>query len=236
MRYKLPRQNLNPNLNEIIFREIKNQKVVTQRASKIKLKEIAEISRLIQKSGLPNYLVRKKLPGGLGHGIFLHPKAKPLKRGQVIAPYSGEVTIMPQSGSSDSDYIFSLISNIRMTKKEQLLLDKGQKYHPRRLYSLDLDAEKMGNFTRFINHSEKPNIAAHLLRVPTNSYGLSPSSLEIVYIAEKTIRPGEQLLVCYEDEAKSYWGVMKIKPTPITPQTFQLDVSLKLLKLNKTCE
>ena len=198
------------------------------RTSKKTLKAIAEISQEIEKSGLPNYLVRKKLPGDLGHGIFLRPDAKPILKGQVIAPYSGKVFLTPQNDAEDSDYAFSLISNIFITKQEQLLLDPRRRYHPRRLYSIDLDAEKMGNFTRFINHSAKPNVVAYLVQIPPNLYGLSPSSAELVYFALKPIRPGEQLLVCYEDKEKSYWGILKIKPAPITPQTYQLDSSLRI--------
>lgn len=231
MKYKLPRQKIAQDLNEIISREMKKQKVIATRATKNNLKAIAEVSKEIEDLGLPKHLVRKKLPGGLGHGIFLHPEAKPILRGQVIAPYAGLVSLLPQNDGGDSDYAFSLISNITITKNEQLRLDPRTRFHPRRLYSLDLDADKMGNFTRYINHSGKPNISASLLRVPAkNDYGLEPSQLEIVYVALKTIRPGEQLLVCYEDGEKSYWGVLKIKPAPITPQTFQLDSSLNLIK------
>jgi hypothetical protein len=42
--------------------------------------------------------------------------------------------------------------------------------------------------------------------------------------------PGEQLLISYEDGEKSYWGVAKIKPFPMTPKTFILDSGLKLVK------
>jgi hypothetical protein len=85
---------------------------------------------------------------------------------------------------------------------------------------LDLDAHKVGNFTRFINHSAKPNVEAHFLRIPKNSLGIAPSLFEIVYIASKTIRPGEQLLVCYEGDDNSYWGALRIKPFAMTPRTF----------------
>ena len=140
----------------------------------------------------------------------------------MIAPYSGTVNLAPQEYGDGSDYIFSLLSDLHLTKAEQKLFDPKNKFHPRRLYSLDLDADKRGNFTRYINHSSKPNVEARLWAV-----GSSPC--EIVYVAKKTIRPGEQLLVCYDGEDKSYWGPLKIKPVPITPQTFRLlpDLSLK---------
>ena len=124
---------------------------------------------------------------------------------------------------------FTPIEDICLKKEEQALFDKKRKYHPRRLYSLKVDARKKGNFTRFINHSEKPNVVAHLFAIPANVYGLKPASIEVVYIAKKNIYPGEQLLVCYEDGEKSYWGVSKIKPFYMTPKTFQLSSSLKIV-------
>jgi len=189
------------------------------RLTKGNLKEIIAVSRSIKKSGLPKNLVCKKLPGGLGYGIFLHPTAKPILKGQVIAPYAGEVSLSPQNLSelsSDSEYVFCLIQDIRLTKKEQFLIGDGLCYRPSRVYSFDLDGEKKGNFTRFINHSKRANVDAILSRLPSRT--LQP--LEIIYIANKTIRPGQQLLVNYEGEEKAYWG--KVKPAPITPSTFRL--------------
>jgi len=69
------------------------------------------------------------------------------------------------------------------------------------------------------------------LRIPKNRFGLEPMALEVIYFAKKKIWPGEQLLVSYEDgEEQTYWGVMGIKPYPLTPKTFQLSESLRLIK------
>lgn len=229
MRFKLARQFFSPELKLLASKEIKQQQIEISRASKKHLKEIAAVSRKIEKEGIPKYLVCKKLKGKLGFGIFLHPDAKPILKGQVIAPYAGVVFICPQNGSDDTDYAFSLIPNIVLSKQEQLRLGGNLPYHPRRLYSLDLDAAKKGNFTRFINHSEKPNVEADLFRIPANPYGLAPSPLEMIYVAKKKILPGEQLLICYEGDEKNYWGVMNIKPFPITPKTFQLNSALQII-------
>lgn len=223
MRFKLARQQISEELCALASKKIRQNKIYIPTATKNHLIDIAAIGKKIQKKGLPKHLVRKKLRGKLGYGIFLRPNAKPILKGEAIAPYSGEVSLVAQNAEDDSDYIFSLITDLLLTKEEQHLLDPGIRYHPRRLYSIDLDAEKRGNFTRFINHSEKPNVEAHLLRIPANSLGLKPAAFEIIYIAKKTIRPGEQLLVCYEGEEKSYWGAKKIKPFPMTPKTFQID-------------
>jgi hypothetical protein len=229
MEYKLPRPIINPEIRRIVSKEVRKQKVDVLLANKDNLKEIAEISRAITEHGLSKNLICKKLPGGLGHGIFLHPKAKPILKGQIIAPYAGEISFVPQNLPDDSLYAFEPLSNILFTKEEQSRFDGNRRYHPRRFYSMHVDALKKGNFTRFINHSEKPNIIADLYRIPTNSYGLAPSPIEVIYLAKKTIQPGEQLLVCYDGDDKSYWGAMDVKPIPITPKTFQLDASLKVI-------
>jgi hypothetical protein len=87
---------------------------------------------------------------------------------------------------------------------------------------LKVDGFKKGNFTRFINHSEKPNVVAYTLAVPANPYGLVPVPIEVIYFAKKTIYPGEQLLVSYEEGEKCYWGAQAAKPFPMTPKTFRL--------------
>ncbi len=226
MQYKLPRQKISSNLAALGLKKIKELDLYIPRANKNHLSQIAAISRIIQAEGIPKSLVIRKLKGKLGSGVFLHPDAKPIERGEAIAPYSGDVYICPQNHGESSDYAFSLIADLRLTRREQKSFDPKSRYHPRRLYSIDLDADKAGNFTRFINHSEKPNIEARLLRIPKNGEGMAPAPFEIVYFAKKKIWPGEQLLICYEGEDKSYWGALNIKPFPMNPKTFQLNSTL----------
>ena len=228
MEFKLPRLKISQILNHFASKKIKKQKIYVPRITKKNLNEIAAITRVIERGGLPKYLVLKKLKGKLGHGIFLHPEAKPILKGEAIAPYSGEVLIGPQNFGESSDYMFSLITDLVLTKEEQRLLDPKAKYRPRRVYSIDLDADKQGNFTRYINHSEKPNVEALLLKIPANSVGLQPAPFEMIYVAKATILPGEQLLVCYEGEDKSYWSALGIKPFPMTAKTFRIDSTLKI--------
>ncbi len=229
MKFKLPRQLISHDINKVISRELRKQKVYLARASNKILKEIVEVCKAISTTGLPKYLVCKKLSDKLGHGIFLRPDAAPILRGQVIAPYAGVVSIDAQNLPAKDAYVFAPLEYMHLSKEEQFFYDKESDYHPRRLYSVNLDAEKQGNFTRFINHSDQPNVIARILAIPSNSLGLAPAFMEVIYFANKRIHPGEQLLVCYEDEEGSYWDVFKIKPFPMTPKTFQLDKSLKLL-------
>jgi hypothetical protein len=229
MQFKTAYQIADQDTFPIITREIRKHKIVVLRATQKQLEQLASVAKEIQSRGLPSNLVCRKLPGKMGHGIFLHPDAKPIPKGAVIAPYAGIVSISPQQGTDTSDYIFELLGKFPLSKEEQSLFSKELPYHPRRHYSLNLDALKKGNFTRFINHSEKPNIVAHLMRTPPNQLGIPPSPLQIIYFAEKKILPGEQLLVCYEDGEKSYWGALAIKPVPVDPQTFRLDRNLNVI-------
>jgi hypothetical protein len=217
MKFKLPRQILNPLFNPII----RAQEFEAVRPSKKFLQGMAKACEEIEKEGIPKRFVLKKVKG-MGYGIFLDPKAKPIERGEVIAPYAGLVTFFPMNAADDSDYAFCLISDIKLSREEQKLCDPKRPFRPSRLYALDLDAVKVGNFTRFINHSDQPNVEAEMVAVPKNKFGLEPSLIEIVYVAKKKIRPGEQLLVCYEGEEQGYWNVRGVKPRPVTPRTFML--------------
>jgi hypothetical protein len=229
MKFKLPRQILSSEIASIISREMRKQDVPVLRMNAKQMKEVAAIDKTIARRGLSKDLVCKKLPGKLGHGIFLHPEAQPILKGQVIAPYSGELLLIPQNLLEDSLYAFEPLCKMVLTQEEQMRFDKKQRYHPRRHYALHVDALKKGNFTRFINHSDQPNVIAELFKIPANPYGLAPSPLEVIYLASKMIRPGEQLLVCYDGDDHSYWNTLDIKPIPITPRTFRLDTSLNLI-------
>lgn len=229
MKFALQRHEISKDLLIFCCNRIKKDKIEVPKASQQIVRGMPSILHEIRKKGLPSYLCIKKLKGKLGYGIFLNPKANPILKGEPVGPYSGKVILCPQNMESDSDYIFTLISDLHLTKEEQQKWDPTRRYHPRRLYSVDLDAKKKGNFTRFINHSKRPNIEAQFIRIPSNSAGLAPAPFELIYVAKKTIHPGEQLLVCYEGDDKSYWGALKIKPFPMTPKTFMLNGSCELV-------
>jgi hypothetical protein len=230
MDYKLPRHTIVEDLQELYTKKVAETELYLPKAKKLHVDQIHKVSALIEQDGLPKHLYVQKLKGNIGHGVFLHPNAKPIQKGDVIAPYSGEVFLCPLNESNNSDYVFTLIDKMYLSKEEQGIWDPKNRYHPRRHYSLNLDAGKTGNFTRFINHSEKPNVKAEHLTIPVNAAGKKKPSYEIVYLAKKTINPGEQLLVCYEGgDTKSYWGALKIEPFKMTPTTFKLNEELKLV-------
>lgn len=221
MKYALKRQIISDEIINVVLRNWKSKDLDPYRLTKKNFTELAEVLEQIGQFGLPKYLVKKKLQGKIGHGIFLHPEAKPILKGQVIAPYAGEVTVVQQNAEDDADYAFDPVTDMRLTREEQKRFDPKSRFHPGRLYALKLDASKQGNFTRFINHSEKPNVVAYLVCSPSHPY-------EIIYFAKKNILPGEQLLVCYEDDEACYWGALGITPFPMTPRTFKLDKDLNI--------
>lgn len=224
MQYKLPRQEISPEILSFGLRKLREHDLFIPRAGRVHLRQIAAVARRIRSAGLPKGLMVRRLEGKLGFGVFLRADARVILRGEVIAPYSGDVYVSPQNQGEGSDYAFSLLSDLKLTREEQKQFDPDRSFHPGRLYSIDLDADKKGNFTRFINHSAKPNVEARLVRVAKGA------PFEIIYFAKKKILPGEQLLVCYEGEDKSYWGALNIKPFPMDPQTFRLSKSLKIYK------
>lgn len=229
MKYKLPRPKFDDVLKQVASREIKKQSFVIRKATDSVLKDLSDLCEVIKKKGLPDFLVLKQLPDPMGWGIFLHPEAKEIKKGTLIGSYGGEAYLIPQNLPDDSAYAFVPLEDITLLKDEQSHLDKERKFHGSRKYILCIDAQDRGNFLRFINHSEKPNIQARLMSVKKNSFGLEETPIEVLYFARKTIKPGEQLLVSYEEGEESYWSVLKIKPEPIVPTTFMLDKDLNLI-------
>lgn len=220
MRFKSPRQILSGEIIKIISREMRKQKLKLSRTTRKEIIQIAQVVKEIEQQGLPKQFICKKLSEDLGYGIFLRLDAQPIYKGQLIAPYAGEISFVPQHEDNEGSYAFTPVERIHLNKVEQALFDAKRRYSPKRLYFLKVDARKSGNFTRFINHSETPNIVAYTLSIPSNEYGVEPSPVEILYFAKKLIRPGEQLLVSYEDGEKSYW--LEGKPLPMTPSTFRL--------------
>lgn len=228
MNYKLPRQLFSSELNKIISRKSRGQR--SANASQRNLREMAAVVRDIEASGLPKRFILKRLPGKLGRGIFLHPLAQKIVKGTVIAPYAGELSIVPQNVEDNGDYAFAPVENFYLNREEQRVWDPKRRFHPRRIYALKLDALKRGNFTRFINHSSRPNVEAMTFAIPRNRLGLTPAPVEIVYLAKRDIEPGQQLLTCYDGADGSYWGVMGIEPFAMTPKTFQLSPAFRLLR------
>lgn len=221
-KYRLPQAVWSDAEQVLIRRELDRQNVAVRRLSKDKLGELVAISGAVARVGLPKHLLCVKLPEPLGYGVFLRPDAEPLVRGALIGIYSGKVRIVPQHMPDDALYAFEPLSDVHLLKEEQKWWDPKRVYRGKRAYSIQVDADRVGNFTRFINHSEEPNVRAELITIPKTQKKLAPSALEVLYIACRTIHPGQQLLVSYEGDDDSYWSALGIKPMPVVASTFSL--------------
>lgn len=228
MNYRLPRQLLSIELSKLISCKSRGERLGSP--SRRNLREMEAVVREIEERGCPRRFVRKRLPGKLGYGIFLHPQANAIAKGELIAPYAGELSIVPQNVEDNGDYAFAPVENFYLSREEQRVWDPKRRYHPKRIYAVKLDALKRGNFTRFINHSAKPNVEAMTFAVPRNRLGLAPSPVEILYLARKEILPGQQLMTCYDDAEGCYWGISGVTPLAVAPETFYLDKQLFLRK------
>jgi hypothetical protein len=227
-RFNMPRPEFSDEITSICLREMDRLEIeadVLKKEQKVQLKALIEEVETI---GIPKKFVLKKLPKKLGSGLFLHPEASSMKKGDVIGCYAGKVSFGVQNlYESGGSYVFSPLSDLHLTKEEQKKYDSKRKFHPSRLYYLRIDAEKEGNYTRYINHSSDPNIEAQLTHVKGD--GLKESFFEIIYLVKKTIHPQEQLLVSYEDGEDCYWKAMGIQPFSIFPTTFMINQNLEVI-------
>jgi hypothetical protein len=104
---------------------------------RLTLKNIQELARILQDmggSGFLPYLVCKKLPHDLGYGIFLDPQAEPIRKGQAIGMYAGELSFMAQNDAQELPYGFTPICDILLSKEEQALFDGKRPYRPSRVF------------------------------------------------------------------------------------------------------
>lgn len=115
----------------------------------------------------------------IGHGVFAQ---QDISAYSLVGEYTGTVRKRQSRRDRDNSYIFSYVNCGKHTP-------------------YIIDAEKNGNFTRFINHSEKPNLYSKWI--------MKDSICHIVLIANQPISKGSQLTYDYGPQ---YW---KHRPKPI---------------------
>ena len=114
----------------------------------------------------------------LGYGVFA---AEPILEHKFIGEYVGVVRKKP----------FFTKENYYTMRYPTLFLGRRE---------MMIDGETMGNFTRFINHSAKPNLELE-------SVFISPFT-RMIFTAKRKIEPFEQLTFDY---GKLYWKKRKFK-------------------------
>lgn len=109
----------------------------------------------------------------IGYGAFAE---KEIRVGAYVGEYTGVVRHLSRLHSDHNPYCF---------------------HYPTRFWSLKyfvIDSMREGNFTRFVNHSQHPNLDPLCL--------VDRGLLHQIFIANKVIKPGEQLTFNYGDD---YW-------------------------------
>lgn len=114
MKFKLPRPFFSHAVIEMCLREMKRQKFKPTKMSPKMLKEFDKVCKVIRKRGILHNLVLKKLPDPMGWGVFLHPKAKPILRGQLLGSYGGCVEILPMNIPDNAAYAFCPFENFTL--------------------------------------------------------------------------------------------------------------------------
>lgn len=119
-----------------------------------------------------------------------------IMRGDMVTEYTG--IIEREVMGNDNLYLWDYPTIIK--EKQKNGKNKNIKFC--------VNAEKVGNFARFINHSMRKYQNVGIQIIPSNGLW------HVVYIARRDIKKGEQLLTYYGME---YWKDRKIVPALLTP-------------------
>lgn len=106
-----------------------------------------------------------------GYGAFAE---KALDKGEFVGEYTGLIRPLSRLKKRTNVYCF---------------------HYPTRLWSFQyiaIDAEKLGNLTRFFNHNDEPNLEPHCL--------VDRNLLHTVFLAKRAITPGEELTFNYDPD------------------------------------
>lgn len=127
----------------------------------------------IQKKAEPSYLSVKWVNAIIGHGLFTEKKLAPLS---FIGEYTGVVRPRKRRKDRLNDYVFGYVIGPHDTPWV-------------------IDAAERGNHTRFINHSDEPNLLSRSVITPDNI-------AHILFFTNRSIPAGGQLTVDY---GPYYW-------------------------------
>lgn len=158
---------------EILLRVQKRVEKRLRKASYAKMNRWAALlfeEALLEKKEIPHEL--KQVNPLVGLGVFA---TAPIPELSFVGEYTGVVRKRNRREDEKNDYVFGYVV--------------GPKDTP-----WVIDAEKKGNFTRFINHSYEPNLTSRWL--------ISKGVCHIIFFANRLIMKGEQLTYDY---GPYYW-------------------------------
>ena len=162
------------------------------------LKEFSEFvskegfnKKIIQQDSIPyiidmpkNYVAPKlnikKINNTVGYGVFAK---EIIKKGSLIKQYTGKVILIDNQECENNKYLFYVCNK-----------DKD----------LVIDAQYVGNESRFFNHSYFPNCFIRPVYSPVSS-----EFIQYWIVADKDILPGEEILWNY---SSGYWRTQGIVP------------------------
>lgn len=140
--------------------------------------------QVVKEYQAPIYL--KYINDTVGFGVFAD---KPIKECDTISEYTGYLCVEDDSNEQVECMDYAI--------------DVGNFYDSQRGTALYVNAEKAGNFTRFINHSYLPNVCS------LSVYNEIDRLWHVMMLASKDIDQDTQLLTNY---GTGYWDVREIVP------------------------
>ncbi len=130
----------------------------------------------------------KYISDRVGYGVFTD---EIIEKDWVVGEYTGELID------------FDMCNKLNM-QEAAYLMELGMYYRSEDgdyLRNLFIDAKRMGNFTRFVNHSYIPNIREEVV--------FAKGLWHIVFVARRRILADKQLFINY---GPKYWEARNIKP------------------------
>ncbi len=182
-------------------------------------KKIERVNNQIKKHGLPPNLQLAYVHPNVQTGVFLKPDAKPIKSGTFIGIYTGRYELVPSDITTGTSYAYDVAQHLCLSPKQFAFATLQRRpYKKDEEYSIQTNALKTGNFTRYINHSSfAPNIEAVVSKLPSGR-------IEILLFALHAIMPGEQLLSNYGGQ---YWKALEVIPDDMEADTYLMNNHLQ---------
>lgn len=141
-----------------------------------------ECKNRVTQKGQKHYLSIFKTSNGRGWGVRTN---KTIARGRFIAKFVGEIITHEECERRSEIYTFE-------NRKYFFDLDLEQKDNP-----YTIDAAKIGNFTRFINHSCDPNVGVWVIHTATDC-----NLPTLCFFSLRRIEAGEELTLDYDPSGK----------------------------------
>lgn len=167
----------------------------------------------MEKYGIRPNLKLCKINQEVGNGVFLAPDANPIPENQFIGLYGGEYIVAHSEEDVDSDYLFTVFTDIELQNSELDLIEGARNFETNQ-FCLEVDGKKKGNFCRYFNHTSAEHANLKFCYVC-----MKDGSIQIAFYTKKTVYPGEQLMLDYKNE---FWRAKKIQPKIETPKTYTL--------------